>query len=73
MLSAEFGPYGSRLHDGQTGTRSRWIFFQREMPEAHPAMEFDSTVSPLRLTEWNGRLLRETRLLRMSRPSTRVR
>jgi hypothetical protein len=64
-LSSELGPYVSRLPDGETGNRSRWIYFQREMLEAHPAMEIDPTAPPLRLHEWNGRLLRETRLLRV--------
>lgn len=64
-LGGELGPYVKRLPDGETAERSRWIYFQREMLEAHPAMEIDPTCPPQRLTEWNGRLLRESRLLRL--------
>lgn len=64
-LSAELGPFVRRIPDGETAERSRWIYFQREMLEAHPAMEVDPTAAPLRLTQWDGKLLRETRLLRM--------
>ncbi len=64
-LSAELGPFVRRLPDGETAERARWIWFQREMLEAHPAMEVDPTAAPLRLTQWDGKLLRETRLLRL--------
>ena len=30
-LSRELGPYLRRMPDGETGERSRWVFFQREM------------------------------------------
>lgn len=65
MLAAELGPYVRRLPDGETGKRSRWIYFQREMLESLPVMEVDPTVPVLRVEEWNGRLLRETQLLRL--------
>src|SRR6202012_956376 len=64
-LAAELGPYVRRLPDGETGRRSRWIYFQREMLESLPVMEVDPTVPVLRIHEWNGRLLRETQLLRL--------
>ena len=64
-LSSELGPYVRRLPDGETAERSRWIYFQREMLQAHPAMEPDPTAAPLRLTQWDGKLLRETTLLRL--------
>ena len=64
-LSAELGPFVRRLPDGETAERARWIWFQREMLEAHPAMEVDPTAAPLRLTQWDGKLLRETKLLRL--------
>lgn len=64
-LAAELGPFVRRLPDGETGERSRWIYFQREMLEAHPAMEIDPTAPPLRLLDWTGDLLRETRVLRI--------
>ncbi|MEO8715752.1 MAG: hypothetical protein ABI369_12130 [Acetobacteraceae bacterium] len=64
-LSEELGRFVKRIPDGETAERSRWIWFQREMLEAHPAMEVDPTAAPLRLTQWDGKLLRETRLLRL--------
>ncbi|MGA9866431.1 MAG: hypothetical protein WBQ75_08320 [Acetobacteraceae bacterium] len=64
-LSEELGPFVRRLPDGETAERARWIWFQREMLESHPAMEVDPTAAPLRLTQWDGKLLRETKLLRL--------
>ena len=64
-LGRELGPYVRRMPDGETAERSRWIHFQREMLEAHPAVEIDPTCAPFRMTEWNGRLLREMKLLRL--------
>jgi hypothetical protein len=64
-LATELGPYVRRLPDGETGERSRWIHFQREMLEAHLAMEVDPTAPPLRLLDWTGDLLRETQVLRI--------
>ena len=36
-----FGSHLRRIPDGETGNRSRWILFQREMLLAHPAMQLD--------------------------------
>ena len=44
QLSSTVGPYASRLPDGETAERSRWIFFQREILAAHPAVDIDPTV-----------------------------
>ncbi len=63
-LGGALGPWLSRIPDGETGERARWIYFQRTMLERHPAMEIDPTVPKLRLTQWDGKLLRETPLLR---------
>ena len=49
-----------RIPDGETGDRSRWIWFQRNMLENHPDMELDTGVDPYRLYQWDGKLLRET-------------
>ena len=49
-----------RIPDGETGDRSRWIWFQRNMLENHPDMEIDASVEPFRLFQWDGKLLRET-------------
>ena len=63
-VSAALGPHLSRLPDGETGERRRWIYFQRLMLERHPAMEVDPTVPLFALRQWDGTLLREIPLLR---------
>ena len=64
-VAGALGPYLHRLPDGETGERRRWIWFQREMLTRHPAMEIDPTVSPFVLRQWDGKVLRETPLLRL--------
>jgi len=49
-----------RIPDGETGDRSRWIWFQRNMLENHPDMEIDTSVEPFRLHQWDGKMIRET-------------
>jgi hypothetical protein len=63
-VAAALGPHLTRLPDGETGERRRWIYFQRLMLERHPAMEIDSTVPLFALRQWDGKLLRESPLLR---------
>ncbi len=63
-VAAELGPYLRYLPDGETGERTRWIFWQRAMLLNHPAMEVDPTVPPFALRQWDGKLLRETPWLR---------
>ncbi|MEM7504002.1 MAG: hypothetical protein AAF417_18310 [Pseudomonadota bacterium] len=63
-LSAAVGSYASRLPDGETAERSRWIFFQREMLTNHPAMEVDPTVPEFELRQWDGAVIRSIPLLR---------
>lgn len=64
QLSQAVGPYASRLPDGETAERSRWIYFQREMLTNHPAMEVDPTVPEFELRQWDGAVLRSIPLLR---------
>ncbi len=64
-VCAAVGPYLRRIPDGETGERRRWIWFQRTMLESHPAMEVDPTVPRFALRQWDGKLLRETPLLRL--------
>lgn len=64
-VSAAVGPYLRRLPDGETGERRRWIWFQRTMLERHPDMEIDPTVPLFALRQWDGKLIRETPLLRL--------
>jgi len=63
-VSEALGPCLRRIPDGETGDRSRWIWFQRAMLESHPAMELDTTAEPFRLHQWDGKLLRETQWLK---------
>jgi hypothetical protein len=63
-VAGELGPYLTRMPDGETGERARWIYFQRHMLAAHPAMEIDMEAPPLRLHQWDGRLLREEAFIR---------
>ena len=63
-VAGALGPWLSRIPDGETGERRRWIYFQRLMLERHPAMEPDPTIPPFALRQWDGKLLREMTLLR---------
>jgi hypothetical protein len=63
-LSAALGPVLSRMPDGETGERRRWIYWQRTMLERHPAMEVDGEAGLLELRQWDGSLLRRSDLLR---------
>lgn len=63
-LAAELGPHLSRIPDGETGERSRWVYFQRQMLLDHPAMELDPTVPPYRFVQWDGKLVREMEQVR---------
>ena len=64
QVAGELGPHLRRLPDGETGERSRWIFFQALMLRAHPAMEEDPTEPPFRFVQWDGKVIRETKRLR---------
>ncbi|MCY4555732.1 MAG: hypothetical protein OXF79_05010 [Chloroflexi bacterium] len=63
-VSGAWGPHLRRISDGETGRRGRWIWFQREMLERHPAMEPDPDEPPYALYQWDGQLLRETPYMR---------
>lgn len=63
-ISAALGPVLSRMPDGETGERRRWIYWQRTMLERHPAMEVDQETGALELRQWDGSLLRRSALLR---------
>ncbi|HET8532142.1 MAG TPA: hypothetical protein VFO08_13410 [Methylomirabilota bacterium] len=63
-LGAALGPLLSRMPDGETGERRRWIYWQRTMLERHPAMEVDAEAGLLELRQWDGSLLRRAPLLR---------
>lgn len=63
-LAAELGPFLSRMPDGETGERSRWVYFQRQMLIGHPAMEIDPTVPPYKFIQWDGKVIREIEQVR---------
>jgi len=63
-VAGALGAYLSRIPDGETGERRRWIFFQSVMLKNHPAMEVDPTVPSFALRQWDGKLIREMPLLR---------
>ena len=52
------------MPDSETGERSRWVYFQRQMLQAHPAMEIDPTVPPYKFVQWDGKVVREIEQLR---------
>jgi hypothetical protein len=58
-LSKELGQHLSRIPDGETGERSRWVYFQGQMLRAHPDMEIDPTVPLYPFVQWDGKVVRE--------------
>jgi len=64
-VTGALGDCLSRVPDGETGERRRWIWWQREMLERHPAMEVDREAGLLELRQWDGSLLRKSELLRI--------
>jgi len=54
-----------RLPDGETGQRTNWIFFQRQMLASHPAMERDESIPKFEFKQWDGKIIREVPLLRI--------
>ena len=58
-LAQELGPWLKRYPDGETGERSRWVYFQGQMLRAHPDMEVDPTVPPYPFVQWDGKVVRE--------------
>ena len=63
-LADELGPFLRCMPDGETGERSRWVYFQRQMLLDHPAMEVDPTVPPYKFVQWDGKVVREIEQLR---------
>jgi hypothetical protein len=63
-LAGSLGDLLSRVPDGETGERRRWVWWQRTMLERHPAMEVDTEAGLLELRQWDGSLLRRSELLR---------
>lgn len=63
-VAGELGPWLKRIPDGETGVRSRWVWWQREMLLRHPDFEIDKAATPLRITQWDGTVIRDTELVR---------
>ena len=63
-LARELGPYLRCMPDGETGERSRWVYFQGQMLRAHPDMEVDPTVPPFPFVQWDGKVIREIQQVR---------
>ncbi len=58
-LAKELGPHLNRIPDGETGERSRWVYFQGQMLRTHPDMEIDPTVPLYPFVQWDGKVVRE--------------
>ncbi len=56
------GPYLSRLPDGETGVRNRWIGFQHAMLENHPAVMINPAGRTVPIRDLNGQISRENAL-----------
>jgi hypothetical protein len=63
-LSQELGPFLRCMPDGETGERSRWVYFQRQILLDHPAMEIDPTQPPYKFVQWDGKVVREIEQVR---------
>ncbi|WP_421998348.1 hypothetical protein [Reyranella sp.] len=63
-LGQSLGPFLRGMPDGETGERSRWVYFQRQMLLDHPAMEIDPTVLPYKFVQWDGKVVREIEQVR---------
>ena len=63
-VSQALGASLKRVPDGETGDRSRWIWFQRAMLESHPDMELDTDTPPFEVVQWDGKIVRETQWMK---------
>jgi len=63
-LGESLGPFLRCMPDGETGERSRWVYFQRQMLLDHPAMEIDPTVPPYKFIQWDGKVVRDIEQVR---------
>ncbi|MDA0240677.1 MAG: hypothetical protein O3A84_11725, partial [Proteobacteria bacterium] len=61
----EIGGVIKRPPDGETGARTKWISFQRQMLVDHEAMEPDTSIPKFAFTQWDGKVIREVELLKL--------
>jgi hypothetical protein len=59
------GGHIKRIPDGETGERTNWIYFQRQMLAEHPAMERDTSIPKFQFKQWDGKVIREVALLKL--------
>ena len=64
-LSKELRQYLTRIPDGETGERIKWIVFQQRMLNEHPAMEVDPDLAPLSVRQSDGTVFRQIRRVRI--------
>ena len=69
-VSAATGPHLKRLPDGETGIRKTWIRFLQDVLAENPAIEVARDVPPFKFVQWDGKLIREIRRLRVKPGAT---
>lgn len=66
QVSAAVGEHLCRLPDGETGSRKGWIAqIQRRLAD-HPNMEPDDSIPPFQFKQWDGKVVREYLLIRLT-------
>ena len=69
-LSKAVGPHLVRLPDGETGIRKSWIRFLQDVLSGNSAIEFATDVPPFKFVQWDGKVVREIRRLRVKPGAT---
>ena len=69
-LAESTGTYLRRLPDGETGIRKTWIRFLQQVLADNPAIEVAADVPPFKVTQWDGKVLREIPRLRVKPGAT---
>jgi hypothetical protein len=64
-LSGDAGDYLRRIPDGETGERKKWIVFQQQMLNEHPAMEVDPDQAPFPVKQCDGTIFRHIKRVRI--------
>ena len=59
------GGHVKRIPDGETGSRTNWIFFQRQMLAEHSAIDHDESIPKFKFKQWDGKVVREVTLLKI--------
>ena len=64
QVAGAVGPHLKRLPDGEIGKRRYWIRHIQFMLAEHPAFEVDPSVPLFKFTQWDGKVVREIKLLK---------